>query len=120
MAAADPSGAVARSAAGATPRGEHLAAAAAAGDGAAREALASAGAWLGRGLANLVAALDPDVIVVGGAAAGPGEAVLGPARAVLAQVFEGRGHRLPTPVIAARFGPQAGLVGAALMAGEAA
>ena len=119
LAASDPHGAVARAAAGAAPRGEHLAVAAAGGDPAALGALAAAGAWLGRGLANLVAVLDPDVIVVGGAAAGAGEALLGPARAVLGEVIEGGGHRAPTPVLPARFGPHAGLVGAALAAGEA-
>jgi glucokinase len=118
LAAAHPLGAVARTAAGTGPRGEHLEAAAASGDPAARSRLEAAGIWLGRGLANLVAALDPNVIVVGGAAAGAGEALLGPARAALADWVEGRGYRAPTPVVSARFGPQAGLVGAALAAGE--
>lgn len=119
MAEAEPSGAVARAAGGAVPRGEHLGAAAAAGDTAAEAELAGAGAWLGRGLAGLVAVLDPDVIVVGGAVAEVGETLLGPARAVLAQVVEGAGHRSPTPVVPARFGRRAGLVGAALAVGEA-
>lgn len=118
LAAADPSGGVAQTAAGAVPRGEHLTAAAAAGDREARCRLTAAGTWLGRGLANLVAALDPDAIVIGGAAAGAGEALLGPARSALAYCVEGRGHRAPTPVLSARFGPRAGLVGAALAAGE--
>jgi glucokinase len=117
MATSDPDGAVARAASGVAPRGEHLAAAAAAGDRSAQAALAAAGAWLGAGLANLVAVLDPDVVVVGGAAAEAGEALLGPARAVLGEVVEGGSHRAPTPVLRARFGPQAGLVGAALAAG---
>jgi glucokinase len=119
LAVSAPHGAVSRAAAGADPRGEHLADAAVGGDPAALAALAAAGTWLGRGLANLVAVLDPDVIVVGGAAAGAGEALLGPARTVLREVIEGGGHRAPTPVLAARFGPRAGLVGAALAAGEA-
>ncbi|MFH1330552.1 MAG: ROK family protein [Actinomycetota bacterium] len=119
LAAADSTGAVARAASGAVPRGEDLAAAAAGGDVTARAELAAAGAWLGRGLADLVAVLDPDVIVVGGAAAGAGEVLLAPARAVLAEVVEGAGHRAPTPVVLARFGARAGLVGAALVAGGA-
>ena len=119
MAAADPDGAVARAAAGARPRGEHLSAAAAADDPAARADLAAAGARLGRGLANLVVVLDPDVIVIGGAAAGAGEALLAPARSALAAMVEGGAHRAPTPVVPAGFGPRAGLVGAALAAGEA-
>ncbi|MBN2112689.1 MAG: ROK family protein [Acidimicrobiia bacterium] len=113
----DPQGGVARAAGGAAPRGEHLAAAAAAGDPAALAELAAAGARLGRGLANLVAVLDPDVIVVGGAAAGAGEALLAPARALLAETVEGGRSRPATPVVAARWGTGAGLVGAALAAG---
>jgi len=120
LAAADPLGPVARAAAGAAPRGEHLWAAAASGDPEAGGRLHEAGARLGRGLANLVAAFDPDVIVLGGAVAGAGGLLLDPARAELADCVEGRGHRAPTPVLAARFGPRAGLVGAALAAGEVA
>jgi glucokinase len=119
IADADPAGAVARAAAGGTPRGEHLSAAAGEGDPRARAALAEAGGWLGRGLANLVVLLDPDVIVVGGGAAAAGEALLGPARATLAAAVGGAGYRAPTPVVAARFGSRAGLVGAALEAEEA-
>ena len=80
---------------------------------------AAAGAWLGRGLANLVAVLDPDVIVVGGAAAGAGEALLGPARAVLAEVVEGGGTGPPRRCCRPASARSAGLVGAALAAGEA-
>lgn len=118
LAAADPAGPVFRATAGAVPRGEHLSAAAGLGDPEARGRLEAAGTWLGRGLANLVAAFDPNVIVIGGAAAGAGEALLGPARSTLADCVEGRGCRAPTPVLSARFGPGAGLVGAALAAGE--
>jgi glucokinase len=118
LAEADPNGAVARAAGGATPRGEHLSAAALAGDPAAEAEMAAAGAWLGRGLANLVALLDPDVVVVGGAAAGAGEVLLEPARATLAASVEGAGCRAVTPVVPAAFGPTAGLVGAALVAEE--
>ena len=119
LAEADAAGAVARAAAGGTPRGEHLSGAAREGDPQAGAVLAGAGEWLGRGLANLVAVLDPDVIVVGGGAAAAGEALLGPARATLAATVPGAGYRAPTPVVAARFGGRAGLVGAALAAEEA-
>ena len=119
LAARHPGGAVARAAAGDTPRGEHLSDAGRRGDPEARAALAAAGDWLGRGLANLVAALDPDVIVVGGGAAAAGRALLGPARAALAASLGGAGYRAATLVVAARFGRRAGLVGAALAAEEA-
>ncbi len=118
LAAIEPGGLVARAAAGENPRGEHLSEAAQTGDPAAVARLAGAGEWLGRGLANLVAALDPDVIVLGGAAAGAGELLLGPARSTLAASLPGTGYRFPTPVVTARFGTRAGLVGAALAAQE--
>lgn len=120
LAEAEPAGAVAREAAGATPRGEHLAAAARAGDPAAVAAVTGAGEWLGRGLANLVMVFDPDVIVLGGAAMGAGEALAGPARSMLEASLAGRDYRSSTPVVAARFGSRAGLVGAALAAEERA
>lgn len=119
LAARDPGGGVARAAGESTPRGEHLTAAAREGDSAARTALTEAGEWLGRGLANLVIALDPDVVVVGGVAAAVGRSLLAPARAAMAAAVGGAGYRAATPVVPARFGGRAGLVGAALAAEEA-
>jgi len=118
LAAIEPEGPVARAAAGDTPRGEHLSEAAQAGDPAAAARLAGAGEWLGRGLANLVAALDPDVIVLGGAAIRAGDLMLGAARSTLAASGPGTKYRSPTPLAMARFGTRAGLVGAALAAEE--
>ncbi len=86
------------------------------GDPLAREVLAEVGRWLGLGLSNLVAALDPERVVVGGGLAAAGEALLAPARLELEAELVGRGHRSAPPVLAARLGPQAGLVGAALLA----
>lgn len=85
------------------------------GDGAAAGLVDEVAAAFGRGLANLVAILDPDIIVVGGGVAAAGEAFLAPARRALAG-SAGSGRR-GTPVVAAAFGPSAGIVGAALMAG---
>jgi glucokinase len=88
-----------------------------AGDRRARDAVRSVGEAFGRGLADLVAILDPDVIVVGGGMAAIGEEFLGPARRTLAREASGGARRRPTPVLVAEFGPAAGIVGAALMAG---
>jgi glucokinase len=118
LAAIDPDGAVSRLAAGAAASGTHLTAAAAAGDKSSREALAAAGRWLGRGVANLVVLLDPELIVVGGAAVAAGEWLLGPARAELRQVLEGVEHRPPIRIEAAAAGPWAGAIGAGLLAGS--
>src|SRR5438270_487805 len=50
------------------------------GDPAAVACFAEIGTWLGQGLANLAAVLDPAVFVIGGGVADAGELLLGPAR----------------------------------------
>lgn len=87
--------------------------AAEAGDLLAREAFGHVGDWLGIGLANLVAAFDPECIVVGGGVSAAGDRLLEPARNALMRSLVGAGHRDVPPVVPARFGPEAGLVGAA-------
>lgn len=74
------------------------------------------GGWLGHGLVNLVAALDPARVVVGGGVSTAGEHLLEPARRVLAERLVGGAHRAVPQVVPARFGPEAGLVGAAVQA----
>ena len=86
----------------------------------ARAAFASVGRWLGVGLANLVAAFDPALLVVGGGVAVAGERLLGPARDALATSLVGAGHREVPPLVPAALGPAAGLVGAATLAGAGA
>ena len=87
------------------------------GDLVARAAFASVGRWLGVGLANLVAAFDPALLVVGGGVAVAGERLLGPARETLGMTLVGAGHREVPPLVPAALGPAAGLVGAATLAG---
>ncbi len=93
--------------------GEDVAHVAAAGDALARELIAEVGHWLGQGIADLAAVLDPDVVVIGGGVSALGEAVLGPARERLHRTLPGRGFRPGPEVVVAALGPQAGLVGAA-------
>lgn len=114
LAAADPRGGLASAG---RVDGVALVAAAASGDPGAIAARDAAAVAFGRGLASLVAVLDPDVIVVGGGVGGIGEPFLGPARRAMMEVLPGLGHRSPTPVVPARFGEDAGLIGAALAAG---
>jgi len=88
-----------------------------AGDPTAIAVLERLGEWLGIGIITIVNALNPDVVVVGGGVAQAGELILAPARQVLAR----RG--LPAPVRQvelrpARFGRDAGVIGAALLARE--
>ena len=96
--------------------GPMVTAAAADGDLVARQALASVGDWLGIGTANLVAALDPDLVVVGGGVSAAGDRLLEPARAALVRSLVGAGQRVVPPIVPARLGPEAGLVGAAALA----
>ena len=96
--------------------GEDVTRAARAGDAVAVELVAEVGRWLGVGLANLVAALDPGTVVVGGGASEAGHLLLDPAREALARHLAGRGHRPVPPVRAAALGVSAGLVGAADLA----
>jgi glucokinase len=93
--------------------GEDVARAAAEGDPLALEMVTEVGHWLGQGIADLAAILDPEVVVIGGGVSMLGEMVLGPARERLDRALPGRGFRPGPRVVAAQLGPQAGLVGAA-------
>ena len=90
------------------------------GDLVARRAFASVGDWLGVGVANLVAAFDPEVVVVGGGVSAAGDRLLDPARTALQRSLVGAGHRVIPAIVRAELGPEAGVVGAALLARRAA
>ncbi|GAA2722820.1 ROK family protein [Actinocorallia aurantiaca] len=91
-----------------------IAALSAAGDPAAREVVHGAAALLGRALAGLLAVLDPDALVIGGGAAQIGPDFLAPLTEAL------HAEALPPlralPVLPARLGTDAPLIGAALQA----
>lgn len=89
------------------------------GDRACRELLEDAGGWLGVGLANLAAAFDPELFVIGGGVSEVGELLLGPARSAFAKGLTGRGYRPEARVVAAALGNEAGMIGAADLAREA-
>jgi glucokinase len=120
LAEADPSGATAHLAGPESATGRVLVAAAAGGDRAASQALARVASWFGSGLAVMVSVFDPDVIVIGGGVASAGDSFLGPAREAMAAAVSGSGVRSPTPVVTGRFGDRAGMIGAAMMARDAA
>lgn len=86
------------------------------GDEAARQVLADAGRYLGYALVGLANTFEPDVIVIGGGAAAAGELLLEPARDVLRR--RALTPQNQTPIVDAALGPEAGLIGAALMAIE--
>ena len=95
--------------------GPMVTAAAERGDLVALQAYASVGDWLGVGTANLVAAFDPEVVVIGGGVSAAGDLLLEPARTALARSLVGAGHRVVPPVLRATLGPEAGAVGGALL-----
>ena len=92
------------------------------GDAVARAVLAEIGPRLGVGLAGVVNIFNPEVIVIGGGAVGAGELLLEPARARGGRAGAAAGAR-DVRIVAAHFGDEAGMLGAALLAlrsGEAA
>lgn len=86
------------------------------GDPLARELLAEIGRWLGIGIADLAAALDPGTFVIGGGVSAAGELLLDPAREAYRRQLTGRGYRPEARIVAAELGNEAGLVGAADLA----
>jgi glucokinase len=96
--------------------GPMVTAAARAGDVAALQVFDEVGAWLGLGVAQLAAVLDPGVVVIGGGVAAAGDILLTPLLDAYTKNLTGRGHRPTARVVSAELGPDAGLVGAADLA----
>jgi glucokinase len=86
------------------------------GDPAAVEIFTAMGRWLGRGIADLAAIIDPSVVVIGGGVSEAGDLLLAPARDSFLTTLTGRGFRPAAPIRLAALGPDAGLVGAADLA----
>jgi glucokinase len=96
--------------------GEHVTEAARLGDPVALAAFESLGNWLGQGLADLAAVLDPETFIVGGGVSEAGDLFLKPMAVAFEQRLTGRGHRPVATVELAELGNDAGLVGAADLA----
>ena len=96
--------------------GEHVTTAAQQGDPVAKAAFDALGHWLGQGLADLAAVLDPECFVLGGGVSEAGALVLDPTVAAFDQLLTGRGRRPRAQVVLAQLGNDAGLVGAADLA----
>lgn len=100
-------------------QGSHITQAAQMGDPVAVEAFANVGTWLGRGLADLTAIVDPDAFVIGGGVSEAGDLLLASARRTLTEkVFGGTNRPLPQ-LLVAQLGNDAGIVGAADLARHA-
>ncbi len=85
------------------------------GDAAAIETIELIGSRLGVAIASFVNIFNPEVVVIGGGVIGAGELLLEPARAVVAERAL-RPSRDVVRIVAARFGMEAGMIGAAAMA----
>jgi len=97
--------------------GGQVTAAAAEGDADARQLLDRFADWFALGLANLIHAFDPSRCVIGGGLVGAGEVVLGPIRTALSEArLVAPEHRPTVEVVPAILGPEAGAIGAALLA----
>ena len=99
-------------------RGEHVTAAARAGDAGAGAVLDSFGWWVALGVANLVNILDPEIVVLGGGLVSEADLFLDATRSAYDDLVLGHGHRPRVPIVAAATGEQAGALGAALLAAE--
>jgi glucokinase len=80
--------------------------------------LAELGHRLGAGIASLVNIFNPELVIIGGGFADAGELILAPARETLAVEALPPGRDL-VRIVPAELGPEAGMVGAALVGFEA-
>ena len=100
-------------------RGEHVTAAARAGDAGAYAILDEFAWWLALGLANLTNLFDPDVIVLGGGLVEESDLLLGPIIRMYGDLLYAPGHRPRPRLVPAVLGVRAGAMGAALIARSA-
>jgi glucokinase len=105
--------------AGGTPEGitgPDVTVAAREGDAAALRCFEIIGRWLGEGLADIAAILDPGCFVIGGGVSEAGDLLLAQTRAAFETGLTGRQYRPHAAVVLAELGPEAGLIGAADLA----
>ncbi|GAA4365796.1 ROK family glucokinase [Paeniglutamicibacter cryotolerans] len=99
--------------------GELVTRLAASGDAACRDLLVDAGHWLGIGIANLAAVLDPGIVVIGGGLGSAAPLLIDTAADTYRRTLSGRSYRPFARVVRAALGPAAGLIGAADLARRA-
>ncbi|MGO9504788.1 MAG: ROK family glucokinase [Streptosporangiaceae bacterium] len=86
------------------------------GDAGALRCFEIVGRWLGEGLADLAAILDPSCFVIGGGVSDAGDLLLAPAREAFEAGLTGRHYRKAAEIRLAELGSDAGLIGAADLA----
>jgi glucokinase len=100
----------------ASVRGEHVSAAALAGDGEAAGIMDRFAWWVALGLANLANTLDPELVVIGGGLVSAGDALMQPLRRWFFDMVEAPAARERTRILPAGLGHRAGAIGAGLLA----
>jgi glucokinase len=96
--------------------GVELTTAAREGDIVALAAYEQVGHWLGVGVANIVAAFDPPLVVIGGGVSAASDLLLDRARDSMTESLVGSGFRDLPELVGAELGPLAGVVGVADLA----
>lgn len=96
--------------------GVHVTEAAREGDPVALAAFDFLARWVGQGIADLAAILDPSAVVLGGGVSEAGDLLLGPTRRAFLQAVSGREERPVAQIYLATRGNEAGLIGAADLA----
>jgi glucokinase len=86
------------------------------GDAAALRCFEIIGRWLGEGMADLAAILDPGCFVLGGGVSDAGDLFLDRVRSAFDGGLTGRQFRRHAMIVLAELGPEAGLIGAADLA----
>ena len=89
-----------------------------AGEAEAVEALAEIGRRLGAGIASFMNVFEPELVIVGGGFSAAGDLLLGPAREIVAREALAP-IRNQAPIVLAELGPDAGVIGAGMVALEA-
>lgn len=74
--------------------------------------------YLAEGIANIVNAFRPEVILLGGGISREGETLINPLKKKVMKLLFGDLHYAPVKILAATLGNDAGLVGAAMLAKE--
>lgn len=99
-------------------QGSHITEAAHKGDPVAMTAFETIGAWLGRGLADLTAIVDPDVFIIGGGVSEAGDLLMSSTRRTFTEKISAAALRPLPHILIAQLGNDAGIVGAADLARE--
>lgn len=98
--------------------GHGVARAADEGDPVALRAMGELARWLGEGLSLVADVYDPEVVVISGGVSGSAHLFLHDAQQHYAAAVTGAGHRPLARLLLARYGDEAGMVGAAELARE--